>query len=259
MSFERNLAIQELLAGRRPEWTKRPAAEIDFAGIPSANAGVPLLDSPVTKIAAHIAESDLGRTFRFSFTVDDTAVYTLAFDGLADIEYTTSPSDTVTEIIAGLKAAKEALGGDPYASFTTFDVDPEDATLLLARHNDPGQPPTLTKMEATALGAMACVADPTLVSLGYFGKMKGSGAIPPRWIFLNNPGAIPMDGGAPQALPLISIGFFGWLDTLQTAGMSRLVVLNFGSVGDDPALAVTYRTPDVWIGPAVSEVDTEAL
>ena len=290
-----NLAVllTELTAGRNPGWfyylAGTPAAWDPLNEPPKdINDGVSLLDGDngtavVTQVLVQPRENSAFRTARLSFTVSNTATYTLTVAGPAlnntpvTVSFVSDGTATIGEITAGVLAAIEASAD--LTAYIGVIVDPEDATkLLLTGKTGPKASPGPANDEHWIITALtdSVGADPTAVAdahscdivvKGYPGGHRANTAVTidpttdraasatqsarSNWAMVNLVSRPTTTAANPEG---IYIDFRGYSDAFGTAGRARLhvQVKNLASVGSESA-QVTLRVPDVFIGPCRRE------
>mgnify|MGYP003647018162 FL=1 len=290
-----NLAVllTELTAGRNPGWlyytAGTPAAWDPLDEPPKdINDGISLLDGDngtaiTTMVMVQPRENSAFRTARISFTVTNTALYTLAVTGSGltgspvSVNYTSDGSATAPEIVAGLKAAVEANAN--LHAYMSANADPENGDkLLLAGKTGPAATPgpandehwTITTLTNGGGADPTCLADAhscDIVVKGYPGghKFNTAQTIDPttdqaasatqaarsNWSMVN---LVNRPSPLPSTLPGVYIDFRGYCDAFSTAGRARLhvQVKSLLSVAGESA-QVTLRVPDVFVGPCRRE------
>ena len=259
-AYDLAVALQELAAGRAPVWTKQEGYAFDKSPT-SAGVGVLLNSALSTKFVVRLRETSGVRTARFTFTPDNVQTYGLTIDGTG-ITFVSDASATKAEIAEGLRAA--VAGNPTLAAYLAPSIDADDPSgeTLKIVGTDPRHW-QLDAITATGAGAVSAVADAWRAEAWHFLMPQGEPAI--------GGGSTPFGGWdlpineeeaaavGPDQVGGHLFTFGGWTDALLTAGYARLYMRVdhvVGSTNDGATLTLatlTYRVPDVWIGPCRRE------
>ncbi len=276
-AFELSVLLQELAAGRVPEWSLQTNKAEGSAGLPTSNSdGVDLAGALVGHVAIQVREFGPSfRTMRATFTVANTETYSITFDGTNAPTAATYLSDgtaTAAEIVAGLVA--DINGNPTLSTYLTAQPDPTDADVLLVQGTD-SRHWTVTAFSASGAGDLVITADPFAVAVLPWalpaGGSKVLGAPNPTgtWFPIVRP---VVDPTAPPTVhpmyldklsPLI-VGFGGELGVrvaprLIAGGLARCFVQDVGTVLIAAEAAITYRRPSIYIGPGKRESASPTL
>lgn len=232
--------------GRNPSWTEQDNA--DQQNRPNAaSKGVYLEDSPKTLIGIALRAEVHRRAFVYSVTTfDAAATYTLTLNGTSVAVVAPASVDAL------LDSMKVAIDGDPtlsvLVSVTALDANGDDVsvslldTVSLLIQGKGFAHYSIVRSE-TGTGVCSAIADGETASAKVFllagGQASGSGqAVPPPWFLAE--GAV------------FSVTDDNWIRRFDTAGLKRAAVQVYNLTGTSD-VGVTYRVPDVHIGPAVDE------
>jgi hypothetical protein len=240
-STANDLAV--LQAGREPAWVKQPAS--GSAKPPdAADSGTYLERSVRGLIHVSLREQAHRRTARLTIpTVDLAATYTVTVDGHA-VAYNAFTAGAVNRqaVVDGIAAAI-AANGTVAAIVTANAVDALNNgardTVVIRGIEEEDYAIAFTATGSAALLAVADLTTATTLFWWAAGARPGSQR-PLRWV-----------GGE----ELYELDYRGAIVRVDTAGIDRLHVQVFDRAGhDDDGGAVTYAQPEVWIGPALSEL-----
>jgi hypothetical protein len=236
-----------LASGRAPEWSDSPSPTVEPS---NAASGVPLEGAVKTLVEVALREQTHRRTVRLGIVgVDLLSTYTVTIDGTA-VAYNAAGAGAadLEDVVDGIAAAINANGTvNQLVSATAVDANDTTTSprtkVLIRGLTGTAYAVNFTESGPGANPALSAVADYESAELRLWwlaGARVGSEASG-RWV-------------APSGPVLVSR--FGFLERYDTAGLDRChaQVLNLlGHPAD--GVMVTYATPSVKVGPALSEED----
>lgn len=237
-------AIRQI--GRNPSW-KEQDNTIQNSRPASSTAGVYLENSPATLIMIALRADVAFRGFTYYVdTFDAAATYTLNLAGTA-VNVATPAS--VDALLDGMKIAIESSGTlNALVSVVALDAAGDDVSVsgldtVVLRISGKGNAHYSINRSETGSGVMIAKADAESCSAKVFLLAGGVASnsvevVPSVWALA--------DG---ETLAITDSNFF---KRYKTAGLKRAFVYVFTLAGTSD-VGVTFRNPDVHIGPAVDE------
>lgn len=227
-----------LQAGRTPVWTAQ-----DGIAIPDSAADGVYLDGAVRTLAyVSLREVAHARRARLTIpTVDLSATYTTTINGTA-VAYNAGSGGADADraaVIDGIIAAINADGTVGPLVTATAEGTPHDTVLITGD----SEADYSIAFAGGGSSVVACVADLCSAECWpWFAPGARVDSTPPTaWVV----------GGE-----AVVVDRRGYLERLDTAGLDRLhlqLAHTAGQLGDGSA--TTYRDPDVYVGPCLSEVE----
>ena len=242
--FSLSLTLSILAAGRDPQWA--PLTIGATAAPSSAASGVALADSLRTLLHVSLRENAAHRTSRLNVdTVDLTATYTATIDGNAVARNSGVAGDaSLNDILNGLATDINA-DGSVNGIVTALAVNADDVADAVAatqlRLRGDGEVDYSIDFAGDGTSVVSSSTDLSELSSQLW------------WFAGAAPGITPPQQWAAPA-EQIQIGRRGFVQRYDTAGLARLHV-QVGDLRGHPSdgATVTYRAPDIQIGPCVAE------
>lgn len=244
-SFTLATELAILLAGRAPSWRSQVVSSALTAPPVAVTDGAALDSAPRTLVAVDLREDVHRRTARLTIpTLSIGDDFTVTINGGTAVYDSVGDAD-LDEVVAGLAAAINADADVNTIVLATAVRASDDATTVGVR--DSVKIVGLTSADYTidftdnGTSVVACVADASTATLRlYFALATAPG--------------VTLPDGWRKAPTSYSIDGQGFVERFDTAGLSRMFVMLSGLDGPSgDGAAVTVRTPDVRIGPAVLE------
>lgn len=224
--------IAVLLAGRDPSWVKLTAG----ITLPptTGTAGVPMLDSPSAQVHTSLREDAAGRTVKISIGtfVASAGNYTTTINGTAVVTAAGGGDDEAT-VLAAIAADIDADGTvGPIVNASVVGTE----VVIIGVGVDFYLDSFTTTSSSTGLAAVGDYISATAHV----------------WALMTAADGITAPGPWAQHFS-DTVTSRGWSDRFHTGGWSRLHVELASLAGHASDWAsMTYRAPDVWVGPAVT-------